>query len=278
MPQDETTGTDGAVTTVVVPPVVTTPPAPAASGGAPAATTASREERRERRPIPTMRIPTAEFGKRLKRETAVAVERALGMSLEDAKKKLREGGGAPAATVPAAGQPAATVPAGGGRSAGNKDRELEQAKKRVAELEARNKASREKVKKIKQRTRDQINHERMRSIAIGVGVHPRYVGFAFEQFAAEVAKTPLDKTPPDPSEFFAGLKKTDPMIFNGATAPVAAVLPELPAASAPPASVNPGGVTPVIPINTKLPDAVDVDKMSEREFAAYRRSTYGNVG
>lgn len=243
--------------------------APAATVEAPAAP--ARAAQPARTPIPTIRIPQKEFVGRVRREAETVVARKLGMTLDEAAKRLKAGGGgaAPAAAA-APGAPAA--PANGSRKDSRAARELDEMRRRNGKLKKQN-------EKIKANANARIIEERIKGFAMAAGItDPDNLDFALQRYMRTAATTPQGKEPPQPEAFFAGMREKQSFLFSNipaAAAPAPAVKPSVPVTTSPPASTAPGAPPLVESTKPSTSPAVDVNKMSPREFADHKRQAYG---
>lgn len=237
---------------------------PAANAGAPAAGGAPAAVKRNGAPE-FIKIPTKEFKKRISREAAQILQKELGISLEEAKRRLA-GGAAPAAGTPSAGAapPAAagTPPAASAEDARLRE-ELRLANEKAAEETRRR-------KKIARRGADQIQQTELKLSAFQAGVKEDEIDYVLHRYGQHIRALPENQAVPQPKEFFVGLRTKHPHLFAGAPAPVTLV-----PTTAPPESRQPGGETPNPKTPGKTPPEKSVDDMDDREFSRHTARTYG---
>ena len=246
---------------VVTPPVVPPAQPPLPGTGVPpvaAAPAAAPGEPKKR----FIRIPQAEFSKRVKREAASlvaeTVKAELGCSLEEAKAIV-------AARRAQAGAAPDSLP---GQSAADKARISELEAKVVEEAAARAVAEK-KARRATQRAADDAYEANLRHKALSAGVDDAHMDFALKLFGDAVNGTAEGQPVPEPGAFFASLKPNRGYLFRGAVPTEPVVVPVRPA-TAPPESGRPGGELPAQAAAGSAPPAVDASKMSDQEFAAYR--------
>ena len=144
------------------------------------------------------------------------------------------------------------------------------------EVTAREKGEVEaKVKRVQRRHSDNALQQRMRISALQSGVNETHMDFALFEYkkavqAALTARTPIPKA----GDFFRGMKKTHTYLFTDPP-PVTAT-----PSTAPPEGGTPGtapGATPNAPAPTTPPTEKNAEQMSDKEFRAHQKATYGFV-
>ena len=234
-----------------------TPAAPAVQVVTPAVPAKKPQQQNGKKPglkKGMIQIPPAAFKGRVSREAAMIVKNRLGVTLEEAERLVKAG---PAATP----QPGQSADAAALMKANETlRREAEKVKRSNQDLER-------KYKKDTGRLKDKLVEQELRTEAVKAGVIE--VDYALFQFAKAAATGQVI----DPAKYFADLKKTSPFLFSTPTTPTETPV-EVPVTTAPPESLQPGGVLPT-PVTPGSPTETDVDKLTPTEFNARLRSKYG---
>lgn len=241
----------------VDPPAVTPTPAPAAVAPVSAQ---GKPQGKKNGGGKQIRIPQNAFKARIDREAAAIVRRRLGISLEDAEKLVKQGGGKVEAATPAAVPAAVAATVSNTESAHSAElarlrKQLEQTKKIAFDWQ-------NKHRKDTTRLKDkQIEAELSAAAARAGVVDTDYAVHLFAKAAASGKAT-------DPGEFFTALKGTHVHLFS-APKPV-----EVTPTTAPPESMQPGEAKPV-PVAAGTPaKATNAEDMNPLEFNRHLRS-YG---
>jgi hypothetical protein len=195
------------------------------------------------------------FMKRVQRATQSEVKKALGMSLDEAKAIIaKANSGAPA-------EPAAQIDS---KQLIKLRQELDAAKRQIA-------ANEQRYKKQLARKDDQRLESDLKFVAAQAGVVD--ADYALTLYARAVRGTADGAKPPAAAEFFQGLRTSHQFLFN---APPAAPAPVVtPVTTAPPESPAPGETKPTPAVAGTAPPPRTADKMSDQEFADYKRRQYG---
>lgn len=251
------------------------PPAPAAAPAAPAAVapaptppaTTTTPPKKTKRGGPEIRIPQAAFKARVEREAAAMIRRKLGVTVEEAERLVKAGGGA-AGEGTEEDQVKATADA----AIEALRKENESLKKRVSKAERETEAWQKKHKKDTQRMRDKMLEADLRARAAGAGVtDPDYAVVLFSRAVVAQKAT-------DPDVYFKELRTTHPHLFGqvAPAAPAPAPRTPVPANTAPPeAPTAPNGQPPAPATPGNQPPPVKVDDLPPQQFSAHTRRKYG---
>lgn len=267
------TGTGTEQPTGAPPPPSPPPPPLPAIGTPPARAAAPPPKPPKGSPPPLDSDPR--FLKRVRQEASRQLRRELGddVSLEDVKRLLAE------QKAKATGAP----PPPNGKTA--REIELEQ---QLADRDARIKKQNSKLVKTKKRQERDKTRNEMRLEARTAGIQERYVNFALTEYGGlfasfvsnpdsvdPVVKAAFSMEPEvDGQAVFAYIRAQQPMI--GEAAPT--IVPLSPT-TAPPASRAPGERTPLPKPPASAPKPFDASKLTDEEWAAYKRKngiSYGS--
>ena len=206
-------------------------------------------------------IPEAAFKERVQREAAAQIRNRTGMSFEDAIAFIKSKG--------------ITAQAGGGQSAATNTAQaaMNQLRTEVEKLRKQNeRITRESLQKQKHLEK-KIRNERDARVEAELMAEARIAGITDPDYAVTLFARSVSKDPAlQPGDFFAGLRKTKPALFEPdqipePEAPKAAIVPD----TAPPESTAAGEVRPV-PTNAGAPaKEVNAEEMSPAEFSAHQR-------
>ena len=187
------------------------------------------------------------------------VKRRLGITIEEAERIVKAGGGTTAANPTAQAAAETALKAENERLKKDRERVQRESEERVR-----------KAEKAARRAGDRAITAEMRAEA-------RLAGLVDPDYAVHLlAKAALKDENIDPAKFFSGLKTTHPHLF---AAPVEPPPPPVPvaASSAPPESPAAGEVRPAPAAPGAPPAAVDAETMSDADFRAHQRN-YGFSG
>ena len=242
-------------------------PAAAPAAAAPAKPNKPRQQQQPVKKKGVIEIPQAAFKARVQREAAALIRQQTGKTMEEAFAIVKAGGG--------------VVQAGGGQSAA-----ANTATAALSQLQADNAKLRKANERLtregeqKQKHWDKkIRQERDARVEAELLAEARIAGITDPDYAVTLFARAVTKDASlQPKDFFTGLKKTRPVLFEAET------IAALPAAetitvadTAPPESTAAGEVRP------KPTDATgggskesNAEDMSPQEFAAHQRR-YGFV-
>lgn len=241
------------------------PPAPPAPPPAPAPAAAVVPVTTQA-PVRRMAIPQRAGAATAPTARAIneAIERALGMPIDEARARLSGQPPAPAVAAPTPETEAA----------------LAAARAEAAAATERAETAERKAKRARLRAEVRTTEMQLRIIALTAGIAERHVGFAINELSNALAGVAPGKEP-DPKAFFEGLRADQPFLFVAAPAVAAPAAPVAPApillapTTTPPASAQPGGAPPPAVRPGAPAPTPNVEDMSTADFNEYRRKKYG---
>lgn len=249
------------------PPVAPAPPPVASASGTPPAAPQRPPKRGPPNPPPIDQTPG--WRKKVKQDVRRELRTRLGVETDEEVEEILA---ARAAGAPAAGSP---PPAPAATAAA--DREKERLRKENKKLAKLAKIRKRKLLASKRTSRDEVVDLQLHNSALRAGVSDDHIEFAIHQYkqAAAAAAAVDIATIPDEGPFFAGLRAKHSYIFTGG-----APLPTVPLSptTAPPESLQPGGVLPTQAPTGTRPPALNVDdrdektgeyKMGDRDFRSH---------
>lgn len=240
----------------VVPPV--TPAAPAAAAPTQPALPGVAPAEPVRTAEPERRSYTAdEISKRVEREVNHRVKKLLGMDAETAVAKLRQA------------DELQRLANDGSEKSQQLQAVIDQLRGENSELRAQINAERETVTRVKRKAEDETFIAKVRTAVARAGVDRAHEDFAIFQFRAAIQKASKAKQPiPKASEFFAGLRRSHPMLFTDAQVTV----PVVPSTAGPDAVP---GTTPPTPTPPEArPPGANADEMDDSQFRQHTKSKY----
>lgn len=203
-----------------------------------------------------VRMPEKVFVKRLKQEGRATAVAELGMTLEEAKEKLRRYEDVTARGAPA--DPALR-------------QELADLRSKVTTLETQIAEKDGRIREIKEKSQKLRMTAMIQGEAVASGVADEHMDFALDLYRKRCASLPEGERPPQPKAYFAELRKTRAYLFTNA--PPGSAPTEVPAVAP---SSAPAGTPPAAPAApAAAPGGKKVEEMTPEEFSRHTYETYG---